>query len=122
MYSEITALSTKDGYCFAENDYFADLYGKEVNTISYWVSKLVRAGFIRREIDKSKGNRRKLYVNNLCTPIPKKQDRYTEKTGVPYPEKSGVIYKSNTTRFNNKNNKAFSVDKQKLIQKMTLQN
>ncbi len=123
LYSELTALSTKDGYCFASNDYFSKLYGKKVATISQWVSELVSAGFIRRDIDKKDGNLRKIFINNLCTPIPKKRNRYTEKTGVPYSEKSEVIYKSNNTRFNNKsNNRAFSVDKQKLIQKMSFGN
>ena len=38
MYGEITALSNKEGYCFASNRYLADLYRVSQSTISRWIS------------------------------------------------------------------------------------
>ena len=60
LYGEITALSGKEGYCFATNKYFAELYHVIPGTISRWVSHLERLGFIKTEIitDERKRNRK----------------------------------------------------------------
>jgi len=52
LYGEITALSSKEGYCFATNNYFAKLYDVTKNTVSLWVSQLHKAGFISVELIK----------------------------------------------------------------------
>ena len=52
LYGEITALSSKEGYCFATNNYFAKLYDVTKNTISLWVSQLNKEGFISVELIK----------------------------------------------------------------------
>jgi len=46
LYGEITALASKEGYCFASNRYFANLYEVTKNTISSWISDLKKEGFI----------------------------------------------------------------------------
>lgn len=63
LYGEITALSNKHGFCWASNMYFANLYGKDKNTISRWIQELKDENFIFTEVDKSKGNRRKMWVS-----------------------------------------------------------
>jgi len=50
LYGEITALCTKEGYCWASNQYFADLYEVSISTISRWVSSLSKKNFIHLEI------------------------------------------------------------------------
>jgi len=52
LYGEITALCNEQGYCWASNKYFSDLYGKSGDTISRWISKLAQAGFILTIVDK----------------------------------------------------------------------
>ena len=57
LYSEITALASEKGYCWAKNEYFAELYEKSERTISRWIEKLEEYGYIIREFrykDKSK--------------------------------------------------------------------
>lgn len=46
LYAEITALCNKDGYCFASNKYFADLYGVRKETISRLLNELKNRGYI----------------------------------------------------------------------------
>tara|TARA_R110001606_G_scaffold397930_2_gene575753 strand:- start:238 stop:858 length:621 start_codon:yes stop_codon:yes gene_type:complete len=71
LYGEITALSNKEGYCFATNRYFADLYGVTKNTVSLWVSQLNKLGFVSIELIK-KGEqiteRRLCIIKNDATP------------------------------------------------------
>ena len=47
LYAEITALLQMNGVCFASNQYFSKLYGKNKVTISRWISELKRNGFIK---------------------------------------------------------------------------
>lgn len=46
LYSEITCLCTKEGYCWATNRYFGDLYGVHPDTVSLWISRLKRNGHV----------------------------------------------------------------------------
>lgn len=50
LYAEITSLTHKTGYCYATNEYFAELYGVNQNTVREWMSQLEKAGYINREI------------------------------------------------------------------------
>lgn len=50
LYSEITALSNKDGYCYASNKYFANLYNVSIQSISSWINNLIIKGYIESEL------------------------------------------------------------------------
>lgn len=56
LYGEITALTGKQGYCFATNKYFAELYHVATETISRWISHLNKLGFIKVEIIRNQRN------------------------------------------------------------------
>ena len=77
LYGEITALASKEGYCFASNRYFADLYNVTKNTISSWISDLNNAGFVSVQLIKE-GNqvieRRIGITQKGDTPITYKQE------------------------------------------------
>ncbi|MFA7360794.1 MAG: helix-turn-helix domain-containing protein [Candidatus Kapaibacterium sp.] len=63
LYAEITALCNSEGYCWATNRYFANLYEINVATVSVWISSLEKEGFIRIDSGHAEGNRRKIYLN-----------------------------------------------------------
>ena len=66
LYGEISALTTREGYCFASNQYFADLYQVTPRSIIRMVKQLEQFGFIRtmEERDKATGQvkRRRIYL------------------------------------------------------------
>ena len=51
LYGEITALCNKDGYCWASNKYFADLYEVSTTSVSLWIKSLSDNNFIECEIE-----------------------------------------------------------------------
>jgi hypothetical protein len=50
LYGEITALSDKNGYCYASNKYFAELYNISITSISLLIKNLIENGYIESEI------------------------------------------------------------------------
>jgi len=63
MYGEITALSNKEGYCWASNNYFASLYKVHSNTIQNWITALKKRGYIRLDTRQSQnGSKRKMFL------------------------------------------------------------
>ena len=40
LWSDITVLSLKEGYCYSTNDFFARIYGVKIRTINTWVRNL----------------------------------------------------------------------------------
>lgn len=80
LYGEITSLCNEKGYCWATNQYFADLYKVSKITVSRWISTLYKKGYIAVETLYKEGTKeiieRHLYIVN--TPINKKVNRYMQ--------------------------------------------
>ncbi len=51
LYAEITALTNKEGYCWASNSYFAELYGVDARTVRRWIQALAKQGYIHVTIE-----------------------------------------------------------------------
>ena len=106
LFSEITALANKYGYCTASNGYLADLYDVKKTTVSHWLIYLKEKNYIRIEIernDKKEIISRKIYP--VSTPIAQKSNRYSTNDQDPIAQKS----KENITSINNINSE---VDKE----------
>ena len=73
LYGEITALCNDKGYCWATNQYFADLYKVSKITVSRWISTLNKKGYISIDTLYREGTKeligRHIYIVN--TPINK---------------------------------------------------
>ena len=134
MYSEITALSNKYGYCSASNNYFAKLYKVEKNTVSLWINNLKKYGYISVILEYKENTKqvvkRKIYTNNTYQlnkgyPITKKKDTLSIKNEEGYHEKKGYPItkkdEENNTSINNinknntSNNKGDEADWKQLI-------
>ena len=71
LYGEITALSEKDGYCYANNKYFASLYNVSTTTISLLIKNLIDKGYLESEIIYKEGSKEILnrYLKIIKYPI-----------------------------------------------------
>ncbi|MDR1398643.1 MAG: helix-turn-helix domain-containing protein [Treponema sp.] len=99
LYGEITALSHKEGYCWATDGYFASLYEVGRKTVNLWVQNLKECGYISIEHiyaeDSSKITQRRISIKG--TPCPKNEAPLPEKKGTPCPKNRA----DNITRYNN---------------------
>ena len=78
LYGEITALAGKEGYCFATNKYFAELYHVIPGTISRWINthKQNVWNYTEEELNKYKERKKGIYswykeTNNFINKIDK---------------------------------------------------
>ena len=110
LYSEITALSNKYGYCTATNNYFAELYGVTKVTISRRISNLKKHGYLEVEMIKENNEivQRKLYplsklnrgnIQSDITPNIKSYNR-----GIIRDDKDNNTSMNNTSMNNTSNN------------------
>ena len=68
LYGEITALCNEKGYCWASNQYFADLYHSSISAVQKWVSALVKKGYINLELVYKEGTKQVLHRKLYITP------------------------------------------------------
>lgn len=95
LYGEISALIGAEGYCFASNQYFANIYGMSCDTITRLISKLEKSGYIKRMLEKDNAGQvvgRKIYLtvsmpeihppdNFAGTPLQKNREGTCKKVG-----------------------------------------
>ena len=68
LYGEISALCNKEGYCFAKNRYFAELYSVSQSSVSRWISNLTKLGFLEVQIIRNEKNEvieRRIYIKDI---------------------------------------------------------
>lgn len=106
LYGEITALCNEKGFCWASNQYFADLYGVHKRTISKWFSQLQKENYIKIEIEKNiNGYDRKVYIHeNVHTPTRKGVYPLHEKVHTP------TRKELHNNTYNNTTNNTYNID------------
>lgn len=106
LYSEITALTNKDGVCYATNEYFANLYGVTKVAISQWISNLEKEGLIDREIIYADGSKQILnrHIRIVIDPI-------KENFNTPIKQNfKDTIYNNTSNEYYKNNNNVEQVD------------
>lgn len=89
LFSEITALSNRNGYCHANNNYFANLYNVSKISISNWINHLKERGYLKVEMIKDGKEIKERRLFPISTPI---------KENFNTPSKN--IYEGNKEKFN----------------------
>jgi hypothetical protein len=105
LYGEISALTNRNGECWASNDYFAKLYDKSKDTVSDWISMLNKKGYISVELIRNETTKaiekRIIRINHLLANI----DLVPVKSPIGYRQKSlegiGKKTEENNTSINN---------------------
>jgi hypothetical protein len=100
LYGEITAMCNTEGFCWADNTYFAGLYDVSMYTISRWISQLEKCGFLKSYVNKIDGNSRKIFIvdsnvtllTKSARPFDEKSKRVLTKRAKAIDEKSKSIY------------------------------
>ena len=109
LYGEITALCNEKGFCWAMNEYFADLYSVSKVSVSKWVGNLRDCGYIEVQMQYKEGTKQitNRYIR-LTTPLKENFNTLTKisltpsqrKVKDPHKEK----FKDNNTSNNTINN------------------
>ena len=116
LYTEISSLTNKDGYCYATNSYFSKLYEVHKNTVGAWINNLEKQGYIKTVLIYKKGTKeiieRRIYINQkIDTPINENVDTYQQKDLEPINEKVDTPIneniEDNNTSINNKINNIY---------------
>ena len=100
LYGEITALSEKNGKCWASNNYFAKLYNVSPQAISKWVQALEKQKYITIEYEKEGKSIVKRIIKLVSTDVDRVSttvDRGINKCLGGYQQK----FKENNTSINN---------------------
>jgi len=112
LYGEITALCNEKGYCWASNNYFAELYGVSVRSISMWIKTLVDRGYLNSRMKYKKGTKEvEVRILSVGTPIEENFSTPHEENFQPYgrklPDPPEENFQENTTvnTTNNRENK-----------------
>jgi len=69
LYSEISGMTIKKGYCYATNGYLAEIYGVSKRTIQNWVSELRDAKIVSTSYDEDREiHKRRIYLEGYDPP------------------------------------------------------
>lgn len=98
LYGEITALTQKNGECWASNSYFAKLYNVDSSAISKWIKNLKDSGYITIEYIRADNKEIEKRLIKIRTQVLPNVNRVLPKEGEGYCQKD----KENNTSINNK--------------------
>jgi len=98
LFAEITALCNKEGYCWASNQYFADLYEVDKTTVSGWIGQLKTRGYITVQLEYKEGSKQILnrYMKINGEGIDEITKTSFQKDVDPVDQKTKVNTKTNT--------------------------
>ena len=107
LFSEITALSNKYGYCVAGNGYFSKLYNVSDRSVTRWIKHLKECGYLEyvpiyKDNSKEIAERRLYPITNSKDPLDKNVYRGRQKCPNPLDKnvEDNITSINNINRFN----------------------
>lgn len=113
LYGEITALCNEKGYCWATNEYFANLYKVSKTTISCLVKNLIENGYIKSSIIYRENTKEIIgrYLSILDNPpIKENLNTYLKNFKYPIKENLNTPIKKNLKYNNTYNNNTININ------------
>jgi DNA-binding transcriptional ArsR family regulator len=105
LYGEITALCNEKGFCWAMNEYFADLYSVSKVSVSKWVGSLRDCGYIECQMQYKEGTKQiTVRYIRLTTPIKENLGTLLKKSLIPSQRKVNDPIKEKFKDNNTSNN------------------
>lgn len=117
LYGELSALTVAKGYCWANNAYFAELFGLSKKTVGELIAQLAKRGYIRTEVIRDEETnevieRRIWIAEQSCScagPVEPKEETEKEEPGEGCPQKPEStlpknVEENNTSKNNTRNN------------------
>lgn len=101
LFSEISALTEKNGYCYAKNAYFADVFNKTIRTIQRGLENLKKHNFIEIEILENENKEtieRRIYIKTEPKDVSKMTPSH-DKNDTPPHDKNDTL--NNINIYNN---------------------
>ena len=125
LYGELTALTNKHGYCFASNNYFAELYEVTPQAVSRWINNLRKRGYITIEYTYKSGTNqidqrliRMVSTNDLGVSTKSSQVSTNNLGGYQQKVKdnNNIINNIYNNKYNNKDVSSFSLSSNEMNQ------
>lgn len=94
LYGVIVSLSSKDGFCWARNSFFAEKFGVQPETISRAIKVLEKAKYIRLEFEGDGNEIRRIYtLDNFVIPFDENIIPLDKKVNNPCEKSQGTLDK-----------------------------
>jgi hypothetical protein len=106
LYGEITALCNREGYCWATNKYFANLYNVSEFTVSRWISKLRDKNLLN--VDITPAQKGQEVLRKLSIPIDEKSKRGIDENSKD--NNTSINITNNITNNNSVRQKNYNLD------------
>ncbi len=106
LYGELSALAEESGYCYASNQYFANLYKVSERAISGWISALKKGKYIAVQVKKARNGQvqqRKIFLEaafRVSTEDGQPVENIFHTPGKNFPEGVEKIFVENNTSNN----------------------
>ena len=116
LYAEITALTQRTGYCWAQDNYFSELYNVTEKSVRNWILQLEKYGYIGRNYQNYEGTsgikKRVITLKNNANDLWKKSSKPMENNFQTYGKKVPRPMENNFQHNNTSTNNTMNIKRE----------